>query len=105
MIRKKKTEFQPDIGGGDEEKKSTTCPAEIRLRTEFAELDLPALAKVSFPEVNNQMKFNVTVNLQKEECMWRGGTYHFTVDIPFNYPHEAPKCHCNTPIYHPNIDT
>ena len=37
--------------------------------------------------------------------MWRGGVYNFTIDIPFNYPHEAPKAHCNTPIYHPNIDT
>ena len=27
------------------------------------------------------------------------------VDVPFNYPHEAPKCTCETPVYHPNIDT
>ncbi len=66
---------------------------------------MPALAKIDFPDSSTQMRFNVTVNLTKEECMWRGGIYHFTIEIPFNYPHEAPKAHCNTPIYHPNIDT
>ena len=24
--------------------------------------------------------------------------------IPKNYPHEAPKVHCKTKIFHPNID-
>ena len=105
MIRKKKNEFVQEGDKGEEETKSTTCPAEIRLRTEFAELDLPALVKVNFPDKTSQMKFNVTVDLKKEECMWRGGAYEFTIEIPFNYPHEAPKAHCNTPIYHPNIDT
>ena len=50
MIRKKKNEFAQEGDAGGEETKSTTCPAEIRLRTEFAELDLPALCKVDFPD-------------------------------------------------------
>ena len=33
-----------------------------------------------------------------------GGKYKFTVVVPKNYPHEPPKCHCETQIYHPNID-
>ena len=36
--------------------------------------------------------------------MWKGGKYEFRVSIPYAYPHEAPKVHCDTPIYHPNID-
>ena len=36
--------------------------------------------------------------------MWKGGKYKFTVSVSASYPHEAPKCHCDTQIYHPNID-
>ena len=35
---------------------------------------------------------------------WAGAKYNFTINIPGNYPHEAPKVNCNTKIYHPNID-
>jgi ubiquitin-conjugating enzyme E2 M len=50
------------------------------------------------------MKFNLKVDLTKEECLWKGATYHFTVTVPNNYPHDPPKVHCDTLIYHPNID-
>lgn len=50
------------------------------------------------------MKFEVMVDLTKEECLWRGARYRFTVNVSSSYPHEAPKCHCETQIYHPNID-
>ena len=50
------------------------------------------------------MKFEVTVDLTKEACYWKGGKYKFTITVPPNYPFEAPKCHCDTQIYHPNID-
>jgi ubiquitin-conjugating enzyme E2 M len=51
------------------------------------------------------MKFELFVNLQEEQSsLWAGGKYKFTVNVPNSYPHEAPKCHCDTPIYHPNID-
>ena len=57
-----------------------------------------------FPDENNIMKFEVYVNLAREECMWKGAQYKFTVTVPPNYPHDPPKCHCDTQIYHPNID-
>ena len=44
------------------------------------------------------------VDLAEMESYWRGGKYLFTINVPKNYPMEAPKCHCETPIYHPNID-
>jgi len=36
--------------------------------------------------------------------LWTGGTYNFTFEVPADYPMKAPKVHCNTPVYHPNID-
>ena len=79
-------------------------PGELRLKKEVAELDLPSHAQVKFPDPNNIMFFEVYVDLTKEECNWKGAHYKFTVAVSPNYPHEAPKCHCETQIYHPNID-
>ena len=43
--------------------------------------------------------------MTKEDCTWKGGKYKFTFTIPAEYPIKPPKAHCDTPIYHPNIDT
>ena len=74
------------------------------MKKEVAELDLPAHVKVNFPDTNNIMFFEVQVDLTEEECNWKGAQYKFTVIVSSGYPHEAPKCHCETQIYHPNID-
>lgn len=37
--------------------------------------------------------------------MWHKGKYLFTISVPAGYPHQPPKVHLETPIYHPNIDT
>jgi ubiquitin-conjugating enzyme E2 M len=79
-------------------------PGELRMKKEVAELDLPNHAKVDFPEDGNIMKFELQVDLTKEQCLWKGAKYKFTVQVSPNYPHEPPKCHCDTMIYHPNID-
>ena len=77
-------------------------PGEIRLKKEIAELDLPNHVETNFTD--NIMKFEICVDLKNEECLWKGGKYRFTITVSSNYPHEAPKCHCDTQIYHPNID-
>ena len=79
MLRKKKGDFVAETGGAEETKQSTVCPAEIRLRTEFSELDLPIYTKIDFPDSSTQMRFNVTLNLTKEKNMWSGGIYQFTI--------------------------
>ena len=50
------------------------------------------------------MVLSLRINLKQVDCLWKGGVYDFTINVSTTYPHEAPKCHCNTPIYHPNID-
>ena len=77
----------------------------MRLQKEIAELDVPPHAKAIFPEDGTIMEFKVSVDLTKEESIWRGGKYVFTIEVLPNYPHDAPKCKCETQIYHPNIDT
>ena len=79
-------------------------PGELRLFTDIQELDLPSHAKAVFPDPQNIMRFEVYVDLTKEQCYWKGGKYKFTITVESSYPHVAPKCHCDTQIYHPNID-
>ncbi len=50
------------------------------------------------------MSFHVIVDLSREDCIWKGGKYKFSIEVSSNYPHDAPKCKCETQIYHPNID-
>jgi hypothetical protein len=54
-------------------------PGELRLKKEIAELDLPSHAEIHFPDGNDIMKFELYVDLTKEECLWKGAKYKFTV--------------------------
>ena len=65
---------------------------------EIPEIDLPDHAKVHFPDLKNILEFKVQIDLTKEDCLWKGGIYDFTVTIPKTYPHSAPKAHCDTPV-------
>ena len=49
--------------------------------------------------------FELNFDLTKEDSFWKGGKYKFTVTVDSEYPHKPPKVHCDTPVYHPNIDT
>ena len=68
-------------------------------------MELTQNTTLNFPNEKSKMKFEVVYCLLNEDCLWRGGKYKFTFEIPYNYPMEPPKAHCETPIYHPNIDT
>ncbi len=105
MLKKtKRDEEEKDSSDAPADGKKKVSPAEIRLQKEINEIDLPKHAQMHFPDPNNIMVFEVMVDLTKEDCLWKGAKYKFTVTVSRNYPHEAPKCHCDTTIYHPNID-
>ena len=89
--KKQEDESMPSISAGAKKK----SPGELRLKKEITELDLPSHAQVLFPS-ENIMKFEVLVDLAKEECCWKGAKYKFTVAVSPNYPHEPPKCKCET---------
>ena len=58
------------------------------------------------PDPNNISLITITIDLSGEETsIWRGGRYTFKLTVPPEYPHKPPKAHCETPVYHPNIDT
>lgn len=74
----------------------------VWLHADIAELDGGSVAVVTFPNPNDLTSFHVTVT--PDSGYWRSATYHFTFTIPAIYPHEPPKVHCDTKIFHPNID-
>mmetsp|Transcript_10411 Transcript_10411/g.32024 ORF Transcript_10411/g.32024 Transcript_10411/m.32024 type:complete len:198 (+) Transcript_10411:376-969(+) len=89
------------VGKGTTSKKRKT-PGEIRIQKDIAELDGGDVATIKFPNANDLTKFNVIVT--PDTGFWKGATYHFTFTIPAMYPHEPPKVHCDTRIFHPNIN-
>ncbi|CAI2381536.1 unnamed protein product [Moneuplotes crassus] len=104
LIGKKDKRAEEEEKKDDGKKRVKQSPAELRWRKEIGELDLPSHAEVDFPEETDICNFKVTVDLKNEDCLWKGGKYHFSLNIPKDYPHKPPKVHCDTQIYHPNIN-
>eukprot|EP00696_Hemimastix_kukwesjijk_P006197 gnl/Hemi2/17841_TR5885_c0_g1_i1.p2 gnl/Hemi2/17841_TR5885_c0_g1~~gnl/Hemi2/17841_TR5885_c0_g1_i1.p2 ORF type:complete len:182 (-),score=67.75 gnl/Hemi2/17841_TR5885_c0_g1_i1:303-848(-) len=89
--------------GGEATGGHRVTPGELRIRKDLSELSLAPNVRVTFPDGRDKpMKFLVSV--APEDGYYRGGTFQFTFVIPPGYPHDAPKVHCDTPIYHPNIN-
>lgn len=71
--------------------------------------EIPELNSLLIPQcellLNNEdiMKFKVKYKTEKDS-LWYPGVYEFSFQIPDDYPFISPKVHCNTKIYHPNID-
>ena len=104
FLMKKEVRKEEKKGSGAAGKSKTA--GEIRFQKEVVELekDLESNMKITFPDKNNIMEFELTIKIDDDESLWSGASYKFTVKIPPNYPHEPPRCTCVTKIYHPNID-
>ena len=80
-------------------------PGQIRLTKDFQELDKPSFIELNVDQ-SNIMNFSMQMDLKGErDSLWCGGKYAFSVKVPNDYPYKAPTVHCDTPVYHPNIDT
>ena len=115
MLRKKKAAPEAENRRKEEEEKNAAAggattavrrtPGQIRLTKDMQDLDKPSFVTLNVDQANI-MVFQMTMDLAREtESMWCGGKYNFTVRVPPEYPHKPPVVHCDTPVYHPNIDT
>ena len=68
-------------------------------------MDVPSNVKLTVINPPDLKKFELLYDLSKEDSFWKGGKYKFTVTIDNEYPYKPPRVHCDTPVYHPNIDT
>ncbi|KER29549.1 hypothetical protein T265_13346, partial [Opisthorchis viverrini] len=57
---------------------------------------------IRHPDPNKLHEFILTI--KPREGTWTGGTFHFNIIVPEGYNHTPPLAHCNTRIWHPNID-
>ena len=81
---------------------STCTNLHANTLTDIAELDGGRVANIEFPNPNDLTVFHVSIT--PDSGFWKNATYKFKFDIPDHYPHSPPKIHCETKIYHPNIN-
>ncbi|CAK9782479.1 unnamed protein product [Cutaneotrichosporon oleaginosum] len=82
--------------------KPKVSAAELRVKKDMNELDLPAGVKMELGPGGNMLDF--TLSIAPDEGFYKGGQFNFTFRINPNYPHEPPKVRCTQKIYHPNLD-
>jgi ubiquitin-conjugating enzyme E2 M len=93
------------VGSAQNGKKKKTLAqraAELRVQKDVAELDKIEGVRVEFGDADDLMQFKVYIT--PLEGLYEGATYQFSCSVPADYPFNAPKVHCDTLIYHPNID-
>jgi len=84
------------------QKTSRQTASELRAQKDISEMDPIPGAKISFPDPDNLMKFDVEI--KPHDGIYAHASFHFTVEIPTTYPYDPPKVSCTTLVYHPNID-
>jgi len=76
--------------------------AELRIQADLSSLPEELWFELKDPDPNDMFKLECTVDAT--EGYWKGGRYRFRVNFPRDYPFNPPIVHCDTLIYHPNID-
>jgi len=77
--------------------------AEMRIQTDLNNLPIDETwFDIPPPDPNNL--FLQEIEVVPPEGYWKTAKYKFRCHIPKDYPFSPPKLHCDTLIYHPNID-
>lgn len=82
--------------------KTRANAAQLRAQKDISEMDPIPGAKITFPDPDNLMRFEV--HITPSDGLYKGATFQFTVEIPTSYPYDPPRALCDTRVYHPNID-
>ncbi|GAM18723.1 hypothetical protein SAMD00019534_018980 [Acytostelium subglobosum LB1] len=93
-----KTKQSSDLNSGGKR----ANPAELRAQKDVDEMELPPGCKVHFKDTNDILNF--TLDVTPTDGLYQNATFKFTINIPNTYPYDPPKVHCDTLVYHPNID-
>eukprot|EP00041_Stephanoeca_diplocostata_P010900 m.174686 g.174686 ORF g.174686 m.174686 type:complete len:184 (+) comp18332_c0_seq1:180-731(+) len=99
LKEKKDAGEEVEISGTKQNKVSA---AQLRVQKDHSDLQLPSSCTLEFEDADDLLNF--TLIMKPEEGMYKGGKFVFSFKVSGGYPHEAPKVHCDTKIYHPNID-
>jgi len=83
-------------------KAKKTSAAQLRISKDLNELELPTSCTIDFPDKDDPLNFRLSIS--PDQGFYKGGAFWFSFKVSSNYPHEPPKVHCDTKVYHPNID-
>lgn len=78
-------------------------PPQLVEHADITDIDMPPSMTLSFPNGASDM-MHLGLSLSPPEGPYHPGTFHFSISIPDGYPHSPPKVHCDTKVFHPNID-
>jgi ubiquitin-protein ligase len=71
----------------------------VRVRAaDVGELDFSHTDTISIALPNPDDLMNIQVFITPDEGLYVGGRFQFSIAIPAAYPHEPPKCHCDTKV-------
>jgi len=76
--------------------------AENRIQTDLNMLPDEPWFDIPAPDPNHLFLHEIVII--PPEGYWKNCRYKFRCEIPKDYPFSPPKLHCDTLIYHPNID-
>ncbi|KAK9477747.1 ubiquitin-conjugating enzyme E2 [Lipomyces japonicus] len=102
MKQQQQQQQKEAAAAGDGKRKKKVTAAQIRVQKDLTELSLPPTIKTFFPDPDDLLNFQVTI--EPDEGLYQGGKFIFSFVINNNFPHEPPKVKCTQKIYHPNID-
>ena len=60
---------------------------------------------ISIETVNGNKQHLIGYIIGPKETVYEDGIYSIDIKIPDEYPNEAPICHFNTRVWHPNISS
>lgn len=78
-------------------------PSRLVGLADITDIDMPPSMALSFPNGASDM-MHLGLSLSPPEGPYHPGTFYFSITIPDGYPHSPPKVHCDTKVFHPNID-
>jgi len=76
--------------------------AELRIQSDLSLLPEEEWFELQPPEAKDL--FHIECTVHATDGFWKGGRYNFRINFPRDYPYNPPTVHCDTLIYHPNID-
>jgi len=94
--------FTLQKGGKQQDASKRANAAELRAQKDIGEMFIPTGCKVDFKNPDDIMNF--TLQVIPTDGMYAGAAFQFSIHIPHSYPYDPPKVHCDTLVYHPNID-
>ncbi len=60
-------------------------------------------ANMSIAACDEEKMDSFRIAITPNEGLWKGATFHFSLEIPEDYPIAPPKVRCLTKVYHPNL--